>query len=203
MIALDKVSFAYGERPVLERVSLSLPQSGTVCLFGPSGCGKTTILRLLAGLEQPDSGALVGLDGKTTAVVFQEDRLLPWIPVWENVAMVCRDEDARRRALDCLRRVGLEAAAKAYPAQLSGGMRRRVAIARALAYDADILLLDEPFTGLDEALWRGIAEELRRAYADRLTVLVTHIPAEAQAMGAAVLPLSAAPLCGTLAFPLD
>lgn len=92
--------------------------------------------------------------------------------------------------------------AKAYPAQLSGGMRRRAAIARALAFDADFLLLDEPFTGLDETLWRGIAAEIRRVYADRLIVLITHIPAEAQAK-AAVLPLPPAPLHGELRFPLS
>ncbi len=203
MIALDKVDFAYGSKPVLERVSLVFPAAGTVCLFGPSGCGKTTILRLLAGLEVPAGGTVRGVDELRAAVVFQENRLLPWIPVWENVAMVHHGSDARERAMDCLERVGLADSAKAYPAQLSGGMRRRAAIARALAFDADFLLLDEPFTGLDETLWRGIAAEIRRVYADRLIVLITHIPAEAQAMKAAVLPLPPAPLHGELRFPLS
>ena len=203
MIALDRVDFAYGDKPVLEQVSLAFPAAGTVCLFGPSGCGKTTILRLLAGLETPAGGAVHGIDGLRAAVVFQENRLLPWIPVWENVAMVHRGSDARERAMDCLERVGLAESAKAYPAQLSGGMRRRAAIARALAFDADFLLLDEPFTGLDETLWRGIAAEIRQVYAHRLIVLVTHIPAEAQAMEAAVLPLPSAPLRGELRFSMS
>ena len=202
MIALDRVDFAYGDNPVLEQVNLEFPASGTVCLFGPSGCGKTTILRLLAGLETPAGGAVRGISGQRAAVVFQENRLLPWIPVWENVALVHRGSDARERAMTCLEQVGLADAAKAYPAQLSGGMRRRAAIARALAFEGDFLLLDEPFTGLDEALWRGIAAQIRQVYADKLIVLITHIPAEAQAMEAAVLPLPAAPLRGGFRFPL-
>ncbi len=112
VIALDKVDFAYGSKPVLERVSLVFPAAGTVCLFGPSGCGKTTILRLLAGLEVPAGGTVRGVDELRAAVVFQENRLPPWIPVWENVAMVHHGSDARERAMDCLERVGLADSAK-------------------------------------------------------------------------------------------
>ena len=88
MIALEDVSFAYGQKPVLQAVSLRFPKSGAVCLFGASGCGKTTLLRLLSGLEKPDKGRLTGLEGKRTAMLFQEDRLLPWLSVLENVAVV-------------------------------------------------------------------------------------------------------------------
>ena len=83
MIALEDVSFAYGQKPVLQAVSLRFPKSGVVCLFVASGCGKTTLLRLLSGLEKPDKGRLTGLEGKRTAMLFQEDRLLPWLSVLE------------------------------------------------------------------------------------------------------------------------
>lgn len=133
MIALEDVSFAYGQKPVLQAVSLRFPKSGAVCLFGASGCGKTTLLRLLSGLEKPDKGRLTGLEGKRTAMLFQEDRLLPWLSVLENVAVVLEGPDARARAADWLELVGLADAAHKRPAALSGGMRRRAALARALA----------------------------------------------------------------------
>lgn len=120
MIALEDVSFAYGQKPVLQAVSLRFPKSGAVCLFGASGCGKTTLLRLLSGLEKPDKGRLTGLEGKRTAMLFQEDRLLPWLSVLENVAVVLEGPDARARAADWLELVGLADAAHKRPAALSG-----------------------------------------------------------------------------------
>lgn len=197
-IALRKVSFSYGDRPVLDKVSLRFPEKGVLCLFGASGCGKTTILRLLAGLEQPDSGSLEGLEEKSAAVVFQENRLLPWLSVRDNVAAPLRGSDAARRADAALEAVGLGGEGDKRPSQLSGGMKRRAAIARALAAKADFLLLDEPFTGLNEELWKPIAGILRESYADRLIVLVTHNPAEAEAMGASLLRLAEPPQRGEL-----
>ena len=202
MIALEDVSFAYGQKPVLQAVSLRFPKSGAVCLFGASGCGKTTLLRLLSGLEKPDKGRLTGLEGKRTAMLFQEDRLLPWLSVLETVAVVLEGPDARARAADWLELVGLADAAHKRPAALSGGMRRRAALARALAVQPDVLLLDEPFSGVDEASWRELAGYIAAGYADRLVVLVTHIRAEAEQLGAAVLELPPAPLTGRLTFGL-
>lgn len=197
-VALREVSFSYGDRLVLDSVSLAFPEEGAVCLFGASGCGKTTILRLLAGLERPDGGSLEGLEGKSAAVVFQEDRLLPWLSVRDNVAAPLRGEDAARRADAALEAVGLGGEGGKQPAQLSGGMKRRAAIARALAAEADFLLLDEPFTGLNEELWKPIAALLRERYAGKLIVLVTHNRAEAEALGASIVRLSEPPQWGRL-----
>lgn len=197
-IELHDVTFAYPGRPVLDRVSLSLPEAGALCLFGPSGCGKTTVLRLLARLEKPQDGRITGLDGLRTAVVFQENRLLPWLSVLDNVAAVCGGRAGRTHAASCLEDVGLADAAQLQPAALSGGMKRRAAIARALACDADLLLLDEPFTGLDGSLWQGIASRLLNRYKGRPIVLVTHIEAEAQALDAPILRLTPAPQAGRL-----
>lgn len=196
-VAFEHVSFRYGDRPVLQDVSFTLPNRGVVCLFGESGCGKTTVLRLLCGLERPQSGRITGLDGRTAAV-FQEDRLLPWASVLENVRLPLSGPDASARAADWVERVGLREVAQAFPQSLSGGMQRRVALARALATPADRLLLDEPFTGLDAGWTERLCTQIREAYRDRLVVLVTHQPGEAAALGAQVWHLSGPPLSGNL-----
>lgn len=208
-IALQQVDFAYPDgTAVLRDFSLILPAQGTVCLFGPSGCGKTTLLRLLAGLETPQSGRIEETaaercrpHGKNGAVsplrvsmVFQENRLLPWDTALENVASVLEGTDASDRAMGWLERVGLAEAAGKRPSELSGGMQRRVAIARALAYPSDLLILDEPFAGLDEGLWTSIAALIASGSAVRPTVLVTHVREEAEAMGARILRLDGPPL---------
>jgi NitT/TauT family transport system ATP-binding protein len=195
MPRLEQVGFGYDpSRPVLSGFSLDLPEAGTVCLLGPSGCGKTTLLRLLAGLAVPQSGRIVGLDGRPVAVVFQEDRLLPWETAWQN-AVTRPDQGQRERARDWLVRLGLGESLHRRPGELSGGMKRRVAMARALASGAGLLLLDEPFTGLDETAWRRAADLLSGATDEhRLTVLVTHLPEQAAALDAAVVRLDGPPL---------
>lgn len=194
MLTFENVSFSYGDTPILKDVSFSLPDSGTICFTGPSGCGKTTLLRLIAGLETPHSGRILRVDGKKIAMVFQENRLLPWLTAEENVAAVCND---RSRVSAALEAVSLTEACWKYPDELSGGMQRRVALARAMAYGGDILILDEPFTGLDEELSISVAAHLRQQYAHKLTILVTHSDTEPALFEAALYPLSA-PLTGQL-----
>lgn len=185
MIVLDRVSFSYGDAPVLTDVSLTVPADGVVCLFGPSGCGKTTLLRLIAGLETPTDGT-VRCDAQRIATVFQENRLAPWLTVRENLLLVTDDVNAVEEALVA---VSLKEAAEQHPNELSGGMQRRVAIARALAFGGDLLLLDEPFNGLDEALKVSIAAKLRERFAGRPIVLVTHSLDEAALFDATVVNL--------------
>ena len=201
-LALTHVDFAYGSLPILEDVSLAFPDRGVVCLSGPSGCGKTTLLRLLSGLEQPQRGRIEGLAGRKTAAVFQEDRLLPWMTALDNVALALPGglRANRGRAAETLAQVGLSDALHSLPDDLSGGMKRRAAIARALAVNADLLLLDEPFTGIDPALRERIAGLLRQRAGSALLVLVTHSEEEARLLGSRILPLSP-PLHGQLRFP--
>ena len=186
-ITLQNVSFSYGEKEVLRQLSLTLPETGVVCISAPSGYGKTTLFRLLMGLERPRSGQITGVEGLSMATVFQEDRLLPWLTVAENVAVGGKDAVAVEAAL---RDVQLWDERNAYPPSLSGGMQRRVAIARALAANADVLLLDEPFTGLDRPLWTMLAQVIRQRYAGKLILLITHQEEEAAAFEAATLSLA-------------
>ena len=179
MIELRNVSLRFGEKQIFSDFSARIPLSGVTAVRGPSGAGKTTLFRLLLGLQQPDEGTVSGLDGRRAAVVFQEDRLLPWLSALENVALVSDVSRAR----ETLASVGLAGSEHLLPKELSGGMKRRVSLARALAYGGDVLLLDEPFSGLDEAAKRLAAAAIRQA---KLPVLViTHDEDEAALLGAA------------------
>lgn len=195
MIAVQDVSFFYDGTAVLRNVDWHLPNAGVVCLRGASGCGKTTLLRLLAGLEQPSAGRIVGTDGVRVAVCFQEDRLLPWCTALENVTIACDDVE---RARELLCRFGLGDCLDSRPSQMSGGQQRRVALARALVTDAELLLLDEPFTGMDVATWELVLPAIRDFASTRPVVLVTHIAAEAEALGAQVIELGDGPVSGDL-----
>lgn len=191
---LNNVSFSYDTLPVCDRVTWHLPTSGVIGLWGPSGCGKTTLLRLLAGLEQPTAGAVEGIG--RVSMVFQEDRLLPWLTALENVTITGAAVETARTMLLTL---GLSPEEiEALPRHLSGGQQRRVALARALTAESDLLLLDEPFNGLDEDTWKS-AVPLVRAYAkERPVVLVTHIRQQAEALEAQMVVLSQTPLSGNL-----
>ena len=162
---------------MLRQFSAELPLEGVTVLRGASGAGKTTLFRLLLGLEKLDIGEVTGMLGKRPAVMFQEDRLLPWATALENVSLV---SDAAR-AEAALSRLGLCDNLCQLPGELSGGMRRRVALARALAYGGDILFLDEPFTGLDEENKRiaacAILEEQVPVF------VITHDDSEAELFG--------------------
>ena len=191
-VFLKNVSFAYGDTPVLQEVTWHLPDSGVVCLWGASGCGKTTALRLLAGLEKPDSGAVCGAG--RVSMVFQEDRLLPWRTALENVLLTGADV---KKAGDLLAELGLAVEeAQAYPQHLSGGQQRRVALARALAAESDILLLDEPFNGLDAGTWMDVVPLIKKVAETRPVVLVTHIREQIETLEAKAILLGVAPQMG-------
>ena len=179
MITLQHVSAGYPGKEVLHRVNLSLPEKGAVAIMAPSGYGKTTLLRVLAGLIQPSAGEITGLQGKKISFLFQEDRLLPWLTAEKNVEIVSDVETARQ----WLREMEISEIQQ-YPQAMSGGMQRRVALARAMAFGGDVLLLDEPFKGLDEALRERIASRIRGVFP--LTILSVHDAEEAALMGASI-----------------
>ena len=187
MLKLTNISHRYGEQPVLENRNLILHPGQRLALMGPSGCGKTTLLRIALGLLQPTEGTVENTFRKT-AVVFQEPRLLPWRTALENVNLVLGDSKATlETARQYLQQVKLSEAAGKYPGELSGGMQQRVAVARALAAEGDLLILDEPFKAMDEALRNQVIALVAQTKAAIL--LVTHEEAEARALGCRIIKL--------------
>ena len=178
-LTFDHVRMAFGEKQIFSDLSLSLSFPGQYAILGPSGRGKTTLLRLIAGLETPLSGSIALPEGKRVCFCFQEDRLLPWKTVLENVTLVCPDP---KKARFWLEQVGLTGEENNYPDTLSGGMKRRASLARALAYASDILLMDEPFRALDEQTHAQMLALVRKAAEGKLLILVTHDEADADGM---------------------
>ncbi len=175
MLKISDLSFSYlPGQPILEHVSLAAKAGERVCIKGVSGKGKTTLFRLIVGLEQPSAGTITLPPGCKTTLVFQEDRLLPWLTAKDNVAL-CADEKA---AVYWLTAFGLGDVMEDDPAALSGGMCRRVALARAVAASPDLLLLDEAFKGVDPARKEKIMALLKEAFRDKLILFTSHDDAE-------------------------
>ena len=160
MIKARDLTLRYGDKLVLDRFSLEIPADGLTALSGPSGCGKTTLLRVLAGLEIPELGTVDGVDPSRTAFLFQEDRLLPWRTVGQHLTDVL-PRSRRGELADWLVFAELSGEEAAYPGELSGGMARRLALARCAALGGELLLLDEPFAGVDPRRAARIMERLR------------------------------------------
>ncbi len=171
MIKLENITLRYGGKLVLDRFSLELPGRGFTALSGPSGCGKTTLLRVLAGLAAPECGTVSGIDPARTAFLFQEDRLLPWRTVRQHIADVL-PRVRRGEVGKWLAFAEMEGEGDACPAGLSGGMARRLALARCAALGGELLLLDEPFAGVDPARTARMLERLRAL--DVPVVLASH-----------------------------
>lgn len=190
MIEIQGLCKAFDGQPVLVNWDFSLQKGEHLALMGPSGCGKTTFLRILMGLEQPDSGLIQGLDGLRLAPVFQQDRLCPGLSALANLLLVCPRPTARdrRRALELLEGLGLTETDWNKPAaQLSGGQRRRAALARALLVPADLVLLDEAFKGLDQDTRRQALALTAAETAGKSLLAVTHDPDEAALLAARVV----------------
>lgn len=194
------------EMPALDGVALTLKEGEFVTVIGPSGCGKTTLLRIVAGLTEPDAGEIL-IDGKPSrgpsrakALVFQQFNLFPWRTAVANAAYGLElqgidKKEARAKAFEYLQLLGLEQFADHYPGEMSGGMQQRVGIARALALQPRLLLMDEPFGALDALTRERLQTELLRiCAARRLSVLfVTHSIDEAIYLSDRILAMGVGP----------
>ena len=188
----------------IDDLSLDIAAGEFFMIVGPSGCGKTTLLRILAGLDDPSEGAINVLHRDVTkpgnSMVFQGESIFPWMTVFENAAYGMRmrkrpDAEIREVVGHFLDRTGLTQFARAYPHQLSGGMKQRVSIARAFANDPDILLMDEPFSALDEQNRTLLQDELLRIWDEtrKTVVFITHSVDEAVSLGDRILVMTAQP----------
>ena len=193
MIALERVGMRYGDVPVLEDFTLHVDRGERLALLGPSGCGKSTVLRLVAGLEVPRKGrvllrgvtvseegeVLIPPEKRGVGMLFQDLALWPHMSVEENVGFALKiakvpPAERRERVAELLEMTGLTGLGGRMPSQLSGGQRQRVALARALAPRPDILLLDEPLSGLDEPLAERLGREIV-ALQERLGFTMVHV----------------------------
>ncbi|MBR0386071.1 MAG: ATP-binding cassette domain-containing protein [Erysipelotrichaceae bacterium] len=170
---ISNVPFRYGEKIILDDFSLDFSK-GIYCLMGPSASGKTTLLKLLAGLLKPEKGT-VDLEKQRPVMMFQEDRLLPWYDAEKNVELII-GKNRHTEIEQMFKR--LEVPLDGDIRKMSGGQKRRVALIRALLAEGEILLLDEPFTGMDEELMKKAAQLVREQ--NKLTVVATHSLKEAE-----------------------
>ncbi|XUW99685.1 MAG: ABC transporter ATP-binding protein [Dehalogenimonas sp.] len=206
---MSKISFEHisksfpGTGMVLNDFNITVEPGSFVSLVGPTACGKSTLLRLILGLDQPDTGR-IQLEDKSEkcstscAIAFQEPRLLPWLTVRDNIQLVlhqCEIPERSARTDELLGMVGLADFAGAYPKVLSGGMAQRVSLARALAVDPEVLLLDEPFSAVDALTRMKLQDSLIRIYMarPRTTILVTHDIDEALLTSQKVIVMSSRP----------
>ncbi|HEX3463076.1 MAG TPA: ABC transporter ATP-binding protein [Candidatus Elarobacter sp.] len=192
----------HGEHVALGGVSFEVAAGEFFVIVGPSGCGKTTLLRIAAGLDQPTAGSvrIARSEGERpeNAMVFQGESIFPWMTVRQNAAYGLAMRGASRAHVDevvghYLDRTGLTGFADAYPHQLSGGMKQRVSIARAFACDPEVLLMDEPFSALDEQNRTLLQDELLRIWDEtkKTVVFITHSVDEAVTLGDRIMVMSA------------
>lgn len=215
-VTLKNVSKSFDDLKAVENLNLVVEDDEFIGLLGPSGCGKTTILRLIAGLEQPttgevyEDGKLVSGTGPDRGMVFQEFALFPWRTVIKNVEFGLEMKglskmDRRKKALEYIDLVNLEGFEDAYPHELSGGMKQRVGIARALANEPDVLLMDEPFGSLDAQTRNIMQMELLRIWekTSKTVIFVTHSVDEALYLADRVIVLTARPASVKKEFKID
>jgi len=203
-ISLRDVTKRHDQQLALDRITLDIPTSTFFVVVGPSGCGKTTLLRMLAGLDAPSEGRIDIANSQPghpqNSMVFQGDSLFPWMTVWDNAAYGLTMRNVPKARIDdvvghYLNKTGMYGARTLYPHQLSGGMRQRVSIARAFANDPDILLMDEPFSALDEQNKTLLHEELLRIWEEtrKTVVFITHSVDEAVTLGDRIMVMTAGP----------
>ncbi len=194
MIEIKNISFSFGNNKIISDLSLEIEEGKTYCIMGKSGVGKTTLLKLIAGLLKPDNGEIIGPEILKKSFIFQENRLLPSLSIYENIKYVTADEEKISKALQD---TSLLSEKNKMTDELSGGMARRVAIARATAFDGDIFFIDEPLYGLDVKTSKGILELIKNTVKNKTAIIITHSPEEAFYLSDKIIFLKNIPVCET------
>lgn len=191
-VKIKNIQKAFGAKEVLNGIDYTLEDDGIYCLMGPSGMGKTTLLRIMMDLEDPDSGMIEGLGKNDIAVMFQENRLLEWMDAVDNVAVMrkeVKNAAAKKKIEENLKQILPEDCLHQPVAQLSGGMKRRVALARAMNFPSKLIILDEPFTGLDRQTKMEVIDYILEMRAGRILLVATHGVDDAALLGAKIIRL--------------
>lgn len=189
-ITLNNISFAYDKDYIFKEYSISFPAKKRSIIMSPSGSGKTTLLYLIAGLLKINSGSIsYPQSNPKFSMVFQDSRLIDYISVESNLKLV-NSTLSDRDISDCLSELGLNGYEHKKVKHLSGGEKQRVAIARAILADYDILLMDEPFTGLDDYTKETVIKYIKNKTADKTVLIVTHDKSEAEALGNSIITLT-------------
>ena len=186
-LEIRELTKCFGEETVIRGLNLTLERDHIYCLMGPSGTGKTTLLRLIMGLLKPDSGSIIAHDRLTCSAVFQEDRLLDGFTAEENLRFVTGSQYSTEELREMILQILPEDCLKKPVAEFSGGMKRRVAILRALLPPSDMVLMDEPFTGLDHETRKKVIRLILEKRGSRLLLISTHEEEDAELLSATIL----------------
>lgn len=184
MIEIKNLTISFQEKEILHQFCTKIPEGSTVAIMGDSGIGKSTLLKIMMGLLVPDSGELIGLSDKKISVVFQEDRLCEYLSAIKNVMMVLDGTQKREIAREHLTQLIAQEDIHKQVLNLSGGMKRRVSVARAFAYPSDLILMDEPLTGLDTTNKQKTVDYMLKYKKNRTMIFVTHDVKDAHALKA-------------------
>lgn len=189
-IRLNNISKSYNGSYVLKDLDITIPDGAITCIMGPSGAGKTTLINIIMGLIAPDSGTVTGTAGRSFAAVFQEDRLIEHYDAVKNVQLVCHKKLSQEIVREHFNQVGLTDYDDKPASALSGGMRRRVELVRAILADRNIIILDEPFKGLDEDMKLKAISYVKEHASGRTVIVITHNKDEADALGGFIVILN-------------
>lgn len=185
-LVLNNITKSYGDRLVLEDLSMVFPAGSTTCIMGPSGCGKTTLFNLITGTIKADSGTISGVPDRLS-IVFQEDRLCESFSAISNIRLVTGDRMSDEEILQHFEELGIADSAYMPVSNLSGGMKRRVTIARAICYDSELILLDEALKGLDDERRHLTMDYIKKHSQGKTIICITHDPKEAEHMGGTLI----------------
>ena len=186
-IRVKNINKSFNGQHVLRDVNMTIPKGKITCIMGASGIGKTTLAYILMDLLKADSGEIYGLQGNKVSAVFQEDRLIEHWDAVKNILLVCQSEVTKENVNENLKEIGLTEYEGKSVKLLSGGMRRRVAVVRAALSDYDLLIMDEPFKGLDEALKKQVINYIKKKNKEKTVVIITHEKEEVALLDAHVI----------------